>query len=90
MRLSEISDEDKLILSLKGIQYDFVADFQTVITALSLVGKSLHRRSMLSADIAQLMLFVNLFLNQGFDENDPDVIIASGIYEKLSAIKNQL
>jgi hypothetical protein len=90
MRLDEISDEDKSFLTLRGIRFDFVDDYNNVVLALSIMGKSIHRRQLLKDDVVQLVTLISIFLNQGFNITDPDVINATDIYSKLSEIKNKL
>lgn len=90
MRLDEISDEDKSFLTLRGIKFDFVDDYNNVVLALSIMGKSNHRRQLLKDDVDLLSVLIFTFLNQGFNATDCDAINAKDIYAKLLDIKNKL
>jgi hypothetical protein len=90
MRLDEISDEDKSFLTLRGIKFEFIDDYNNIISALSIIGKSNSRKQLLHNDIDLLSAFISVFLNQGFNESDPEIINAKNLYNKLLEIKNQL
>lgn len=87
MRLNEISDEDKSFLTLRGIKFDFIDDYNNVALASSIIGKSTHRRQLLTDNVDLLSSLISIFLNQGFLSNDADVIVAKDIYVKLQDIK---
>lgn len=87
MRLNEISDEDKSFLTLRGIKFDFIDDYDNVVLASSIIGKSTHRRQLLTDNVDLLSSLISIFLNQGFLSNDADVIVAKDIYAKLQDIK---
>jgi hypothetical protein len=86
----KINDIDKSSLILKGIKYDFTEDLNIVLSALHIVGNSIHRRKLLGDDIIIYLRNIEIFLNQGFSDNDPDIIEARDIFNKLQNIKNQL
>ena len=90
MRLNEISDEQKTFLTLQGIKFDFLSEYNNITSALSIIGKSNHRRILLGNDIEYLISDVIFFLNYGFSETDTDVIEAKNIYSKLLEIKDRL
>lgn len=90
MRLNEISDEQKSFLTLKGIKFDFIDDYNLIVSSYKIIGKSLHRRNMLRNTINNILSLIKIFLDQGYDNTDFDVITARDIYNKLLDIKNQL
>jgi hypothetical protein len=90
MRLNEISDEEKSFLTLQGISFDFTVDYDNTVSAFSIIGKSRHRRQLLIDDINLIFSRISPFLQYGFDKNDPDVIAAKDIYNRLLDIKNKL
>lgn len=90
MRLNEISKEDKTFLTLRGIEFNFTNDYNNVALAYSIIGKSNSRKQLLHNDIDLLSAFISVFLNQGFNESDPEIINAKNLYNKLLEIKNQL
>jgi hypothetical protein len=47
MRLNEISDEQKSFLTLQGIKFDFLTEYQNIVSAVPLIGKSSHRSTLL-------------------------------------------
>lgn len=90
MRLNEIDDVDKSALRLKGITYDFSNYIDFILSSIDIVGKSLHRRNMLKNTIELRLEEIKIFLNEGFPDNDIDVINAKNIYIKLQDIRNKL
>lgn len=90
MRLNEISDADRFMLTLKGIRFDFNHDLENASNAFTLVGKSANRRNLLRNDIDSALHDIDIFLNQGYDANDHEVMLAKQIQAKLFNIKNQL
>ena len=65
MRLNEISGEDKLFLTLRGIKFDFAHDYDNVILALSIIGKSTSRRTLLRNDVNDILYDIQTFLHSG-------------------------
>lgn len=90
MRINEINDIDKSSLILKGIRYNFIEDLNIVLSALHIVGNSIHRRKLLGDDIIIYLRNIEIFLNQEFPDDDPDITEARDILGKLQDIKNQL
>jgi len=90
MRIREISDEQKSFLTLQGIKFTFANEYNNIVSAFSVIGKSNHRRRLLFIDIEGLIYDINLFLNKGYPDNDPDIILANEIYTELQDIKNKL
>jgi hypothetical protein len=90
MKLNEISNQDKFFLTLKGIDYDFSYEYSLIIDALPIMGKSMNRKSILPNNIDYTIQRIELFLSQGFDGNDIDILSAKNILDKLHKIKNQL
>lgn len=90
MRLNEISDEDKVYLTLKGIAYNFDEDYRNIYDTCNIVGKSINRRKILLDDIEIVCSNINLLLSQDFSELDPDIIAAKDIRNKLLDIKGKL
>ena len=90
MRLNEISSEEKIILTLRGIEYNFANDIALVISAYSIIGKSRYRRNILIDDIDIILSRMDPVLTYGFADNDIDIISIKDIYSKLLEIKNKL
>lgn len=90
MKLNEISDLDKDFLTLKNIEYDFIDRYNIIVEAFSVIGKSLYRRNRLKNTIIETHNRIEIFLNEGFDNTDPDVINARDIYSKIENIRNQI
>lgn len=90
MKIHEISDVDKSLLTLKGIQYNFQEDYKNIISVYPLMGGSTQRKSILINDIDTVCYYISIFLNNGFDNKDPDVIAAKETHDKLQNIKNKL
>ena len=90
MRINEIDNIDKSALALKGIRYNFSENLNIVLSVFHLIGSSSHRRQSLKDDIDVYLEDIEIFLNQGFPDNDLDIIAAKDIYNKLLEIKNKL
>lgn len=90
MRLTEISNQDKTYLTLKGIEYSFMDRYNTIVLASSIIGKSVNRRNILINTIDHTHELMKLFFNEGYDNNDPDVLEAKDIFNKLQEIRNKL
>ena len=90
MRVVEIDDQDRSFLTLKGIKFDFKNEYNNVVSAFSIVGKSANRRQILRGDIDFIISLIVPFLNYGFPTDDLDIIEAQNIHNELLKIKNQL
>lgn len=90
MRLVEISNEDKSFLTLRGIKFNFVNDYNNVILAFSIIGKSANRRAQLTNDIDNILHDIQILYTFGYSINDPDIIMSKDIYDKLLDVKNKL
>lgn len=90
MKLTEISDEDKVVLIFRQIKFDFLDDYKNISETASIVGKSVNRRLILKSDIDVVQNRIHIFLGAGFSVTDPDIVAAKEIYDKLSDIKNRL
>ena len=83
MKLREISDADKILLTVAGISYDFSIDFKN-IEWLVLNAKGSSRRYMVKNTIGIMIQQIEDFLNYGFEDSDPDVLLAKEYHSKLS------
>ena len=90
MKINEISNQDKLVLALKGIRYDFICDYSNVISVYGVVGKSINRRNILKSDIQNILSDITSFVNYGFLVNDPDILATKNIYTELQNIYKSL
>lgn len=90
MRIFEISKEDKNILILKGIHYNFIEDYNLAVSISEIVGNSNYRRVRGLNTIENSINSIQVFLDQGFSDNDLDIIAAKNIYNNLLEIKNKL
>jgi hypothetical protein len=77
-------------LSLHCKEFEFLTEYNNILSASSLIGKSSHRRTLLKSDIEYVISDLRSFLDYGFPENDSDIIEANNIYSKLLDIKNRL
>lgn len=90
MRISEISEIDKLFLAVKGVRYQFEADYVNITDVYPLIGKSTNRKNILLDDIDLVRSNIELLLRQNFPNNDPDIVAARAIYDKLLVLRNKL
>ena len=90
IRINEIFDPDKSYLRIKGVRYSFEEDYNNILSAYPLIGSSVGRRNILLSDTDIVCSYINLFLEQQFENIDSDIIAAKDIYNKLLEIKNKL
>ncbi len=90
MKLTEISDQDKSLLTLKGIEYNFIDRYNLILQARDIIGNSNYRKSLLENTIDETLFLIKTFTNQGFDNNDLDILNAKRIADKLQDIRNKL
>ena len=89
MRLTEISDEEKTFLKLKQVEYEFLESYRIAHEMSLVVGKSVHRQQLLADVIDGYIDTIHIFLDEGFNEVDPDVLAAKDILNKLQEIRNR-
>ena len=90
MRIYEIDNSDKSFLTLKGIMYNF-SDFYTAIIAdYKVLGNDPIIRANFNQYIVLVQRKMSILLNEGFPDNDPDIIAVRSMYDNLENIKNSL
>lgn len=90
MKINEITDRDKTFLRLQDIEYNFSDRLFLVNQVVSLIGKSAHRRGIALNVIESAISSIDLFLKQGFDITDPDIISAIDIKNQILNIESKL
>jgi hypothetical protein len=82
MRIEEISDQDKIALTLKGLEYEFEKEFSYIKELSQIKGNSFAQLA-LKSNVEILKRKIELFLNEGFAPNEPEVLRAKQIYDSL-------
>ena len=90
MRVNEIDSVDRTALTMKGIRYEFSSYLNTTIQLFNIVGGSSQRCTMAKHTIEEYLTDMEIFFNEGYPDNDPDVIRSREIYTKLKNIHSQL
>ena len=85
MKLKEISDTEKTLLTLSGISYEFSEEVSNIEWMISNISGS-SRRTLVKNTINNTIRQIEDFLNLGFDNSDADVIRAKEYHSRLSAI----
>lgn len=75
---------------MKGVKFDFIIEYNDILYAYGIIGKSANRKKILKLDIQNILNDIQIFINEIPDKTDIDVVFAIDIYNKLETIENQL